>query len=206
MQPVLRGRRDARLVRAVERARAWRRSADVVVVRRSTPSPPSASAAPPDAGAEEQLAAAERLGRRRSRWSRRRRSRPPARAARRARRSPARACACRRGQLGVGDEAVAAAVRRRAPSMHVVEALVDRRRRAAGRSRRRSGAARRTPACAPSTFASKSTQVDVRVALLLAGDLRLRHLTEQFDRAVRDLSRLELDRLHARLRARRRRS
>jgi hypothetical protein len=39
-------------------------------------------------------------------------------------------------------------------------------------------------------------EVDVRVALLLPGDLRLGHLAQELDRSVGDLSRLELDCLH----------
>ena len=55
---------------------------------------------------------------------------------------------------------------------------------------------------APSHVGREVEQVDVRVALLLAGDLRLRDLAEQLVGAVADLRGLELDRAHEALRAR----
>ena len=86
---------------------------------------------------------------------------------------------------------------------------------AARRRRRRSGARSRgtsagsLPASAGRTASNAARapvdvglevdQVDVRVALLLAGDLRLRDLAEQLDGAVGDLGGLELDRAHRRL-------
>ena len=192
VEPVLRRRRDAGLVLAVERDRLG-----VVGRRRPRPGarrrrPPSASPAP--------AAPAPRSARRAKR-----RSLPSLTGPRRS--SPA---TCDSGsasasiawlsarvslvvEVGVDDEPVALAVG--------VERR-HRRRRTRCRSRSRARVARGDErrdrverGLRALDVRLEVDQVDVRVALLLARDLRLRHLAEQLDRAVRDLRRLELDRL-----------
>ena len=206
VQPVLRRRGDAGLVRAVERDRRCA----------SPPSPPAAARRRRRrrAAARGQAAAPRRPA------SSRRESAPRACAQpRRRRRSP------RPGER-LGERVDRAAEERvcrpassscrrrsRSPARYGCERRARRRRSAASISFASAGSpARQRPGANGSNAAFGALdvrlevdEVGVRVALLLAGDLRPGHLAEELDGAVRDLRRLELDRLHAPLQRRRRR-
>ena len=206
VQPVLRGRGDARLVAPVERrrsasARRARRRRSRLAAQRVARRRAAAATPPPPARREQRRGASAR-----HRYARAAPAPAPARAARPARRSR---CASRRD---LGRAARCRARSRRA-------------RCACGRSAASTSAEapldlghQRGVACAPSAGRSASNaarapvdvgleveQVDVRVALLLAGDLRLRDLAEQLVGAVGDLRGLELDGAHEPLQSARRR-
>ena len=192
MQPILGGRGDARLVAAVEGDDLPRRRTAGVGRRprgRGRIPPPAAAATPPTPA---DASSARRV---RAIASRRAPSPAPGDSGS----ASASITTLRRRtwgvrSVGVGDEAVTtlgAAAAPRRPARSAVDLGHQRgvpaRQRRADRVERRAGAL---------DVGLEVEQVDVRVALLLAGDLRLGDLAQQLVGAVADLRGLELDRPH----------